>query len=198
VHEGGFDAGPRRLLGAAHGVGGELWSLVVALGAEHPILRARLDDLAGLGQRDEDGLLYWLPDNGELDFPMLSSWCNGVAGHTLLWCECARQTGRDEWMELARRSAESTSFLGSTNAGICCGLAGHALVLQRYADVSGDARYAKRAHARLRKAAQIWERAAGLPFGFWQGALGVALVCMKRERRERDFPCVDVARAVGA
>jgi lantibiotic modifying enzyme len=196
VYERGFDAGPRRLLGAAHGVGGELWALVLALGAEHAVARAGLEALAALGHRDEEGLLYWLPTNGELEFTMLATWCNGVAGHTLLWCECAAQTGRAEWLDLARRSAETTSFLGADNAGICCGLAGHALVLDRYADVSGDKRYTKRAYARLARAARLFDGSPDYRLQFWQGALGVALVAMKRARGERDFPCIEAARAV--
>jgi hypothetical protein len=196
VHERGLDAGPRRILGGAHGVGGELWALLVSLGADHAVVRAGLETLAALGQRDEEGLLYWLPSDGAPDFDMLATWCNGVAGHTLLWCECAAQTGRAEWLDLARRSAETLSFLGSDNAGICCGLAGHALVLQRYADVSGDRRYTKRAHARLARAAQTLQRLPDNRLQLWQGVLGVALVGMKRARGERDFPCIEAIRAV--
>ena len=51
--------GPTELFGFAHGIAGELWALVVALGAQHPTVTARLTELVGLAETDEDGLPYW-------------------------------------------------------------------------------------------------------------------------------------------
>ena len=84
----------------------------------------------------------------------------------------------------------------STNSSLCCGLAGHAVALQRYADLSGDARFARRAYARLTRAAETIDGAPDDQWlGLWQGALGVALVGLSRLKGEKTFPCLEVPPA---
>jgi hypothetical protein len=189
-HRAPLDPGPADYLGFGHGLAGELWALVAALGAEHEIVRARLAELAALRELDEEGLVYWLPARASQATFLLGTWCNGMAGHTLLWSEVARQTGSEESMDLARRCAESTSILSNGSPTLCCGLTGHAMALQRFADVSGEAAYARRAYRRLASALPLAEREIGSVFlGLWQGSLGIALVAMGRLCGERTIPC---------
>ncbi len=169
---------PDALLGFAHGVAGELWSLVTIVGAEHDVVRRRLAELAALRERDEEGLVYWLPAGGG-EATMLGALCNGMPGHTVLWCEVFAQTRSDAAASLARECAESTDVLRTWIPTLCCGLAGQAVALQRYASVSGDHRFAVRAYARLRRAIRAVDAGEAIPFlGLWQGALGVAWAAM--------------------
>ena len=181
-------------LGFAHGIAGELWALVVERGAADPTVRARLDELAALGEADEEGLVYWPASPGALTIELLGTWCNGIAGHALLWCEVARQTRAEEALARARKCAETVGVLRNGTASICCGHAGQALALERYADLVGDAKTRRRAYSRLTSAARMVEAQASHPesvfVGLWQGALGVALVAMGRLAGERGVVCL--------
>jgi hypothetical protein len=178
-YAGALDPGPDEALGFAHGIAGELWSLVTLVGAGHPVVRARLGELGAVRELDEDDLVYWLPRRGSEETDMLGTLCNGMPGHTLLWCEVARQTRDPAAIELATRCAESTDVLVTRMPTLCCGLAGQALALTRYAELSGDSGAAERAQARLLEAIErAWP--AELPLlSLWQGLLGIALVCLE-------------------
>lgn len=195
-HSAALDPGPRDPLGFAHGVAGELWGLVVAIGAHHEVVHTRLSELAALREFDEDGLVYWLPSlvgNGSVP-SLLGSWCNGMPGHTLLWCEVARQTRNEAAMELARLCAVTSSRLFIPGSTFCCGLAGASVALQRYAELSGDIRYARRAYARLMRAIRIAETRGKIAFlALMQGTLGIALIALGRLHSERTIPLLDPA-----
>jgi hypothetical protein len=194
-HAKALEPGPDDLLGLAHGVAGELWALVHAIGAHHETASARLAELAALGEFDENGLLYWLPRakcSTPLNAALLGSWCNGMAGHTLLWCAVARQTRSEPALELARLCAQTTARLAIPLPTLCCGLAGASLALQRYAELSGDVRYRRRAYALLVRAARLAGTDEALPFApLMQGTLGVALVVLERLHGERSIPLLE-------
>jgi lantibiotic modifying enzyme len=184
-------------LGVAHGVAGELLVLIQAVGAEHPHAKARLAELAGQRSFDDEGLVFWPQSRGKLSLELVGSWCNGVAGHCLLWTEVARQTGSAEALELARLAAESTFALPEVAGSLCCGMTGHALALQRYADVVGDSRWKRRAYERLVRATAACGAiggSSGSPdLGLWQGPLGVAMVAMRRLSGNRRVPFLEPA-----
>jgi serine/threonine-protein kinase len=189
--------------GFAHGLAGELWTLLAAVGVREPRVAARLAELAALAEEDEEGLVYWLPSRDEADTSFLGTWCNGMAGQTLLWTEVLRLRRTKKAKRLAARSAETLYVLLSANPSVCCGLAGQALALQRYADVAGDPVFDRRAYARLKRAATLVDRAVpGKPGGefalsFWQGSLGVALAALARLHHERFVPCLEPFGAAG-
>ena len=187
-----LDPGADDMLGFAHGIAGELWALAV-LEADQEIVRPHLSDLTALGERDDEGLLYWLPRRESSDVAMLGTLCNGMAGHTLLWCEVAKRTRDAAAMELAGLCARSTAVLVTPSPTLCCGLTGQAVALQRYAERSGDKRFTRRADARLARAIRIVEETGDeTPFlGVWQGVLGIALVAMGRLHGEQAIPCVE-------
>ena len=189
-----LDPGANDMLGFAHGIAGELWALAALLGADHAIVRPRLSDLTALSERDDEGLVYWLPRWGQSpDVPMLGTLCNGMAGHTLLWCEVARRTRDAAAIELAGLCARSVTVLVTASPTLCCGLTGQAVALHRYAERSGDRRFTRRADARLGRAIRIVEQAGDeTPFlGVWQGVLGIALIAMGRLHGEQAIPCVE-------
>ncbi|MGO8992006.1 MAG: lanthionine synthetase LanC family protein [Polyangiaceae bacterium] len=186
--------GPLDPLGFAHGVAGELWALVTLVGASDETVSARLRELQSTKQLDEEGLVYWPTSTGNETPNFLGTWCNGMAGHTLLWCEVARQLGTDASMAFAGQCAESSTILLDVTAGVCCGLAGHAIALARYGAIASDARFKPRAYGRLTSAIRNAQRGRVTGFlSLWQGTLGVALVAMRRMAGENGFPCIEGA-----
>jgi hypothetical protein len=183
-------ARPGDALGVAHGVAGELWVLVDEPGCDDAV-DARLSALAALRETDDEGRVYWPPSPGSDAVGMFGSWCNGMAGHTLLWCDVARRGCRPDARDLAARAAESLVVLDLPNATLCCGLAGQSIALQRYAHLSGGARFTRLSATRLRRAIHLADEEGSLPFlDLWPGVLGVALVALRRLHREWGFPCV--------
>jgi eukaryotic-like serine/threonine-protein kinase len=190
-HKDPLAASPRDYLGFAHGIAGELWALAAALGADHAIVSERLAELAALHETDEDGLLYWRPSAESSSVELLGTWCNGMPGHALLWCEVARQTRSLESIELARKCAEAVGVLENAEPSLCCGHAGQAFALQQQAELSGDAIGAKQAHARLVSATRMVDAQGEVtPLALWQGGLGVALVAMARLSGETGIVCL--------
>jgi hypothetical protein len=197
AHRAPIDAETPSYRGLAHGLAGDLWALVMTLGADHPVVKARLTELAALHDVDEDGLVYWLPVRGTDDLKTLGTWCNGIAGMSLLWTEVARQRGTESSLRFAGKVATSVHVVRGATASLCCGRAGQALAMQRYADVAGDSRFAKRAYARLTEATTLLETSDGaFGLGLWQGTLGVALAALWRLHGERTFPCIEPLEAV--
>jgi hypothetical protein len=177
----------------AHGVAGELWALLVAHGPEHPRVKARLAELAALRDVDDEGLPFWrLSPGAPLDF-MIGSWCGGMVGHTLLRCRAARGSKRDASRTLAGASAETTAIASTASPTLCCGLAGQSFALQRWAVVSGDACFSRRAYGRLKRAVTVYRQDDPWFFALYQGALGIALVAMTRvhESARPTFPCIE-------
>jgi hypothetical protein len=74
---------------------------------------------------------------------------------------------------------------------MCCGLTGQALALQRFADLAGDARFARRAYERLARAAEIAEPMRDVLLSLWHGSLGVALVAEQRLHGIKCFPLLE-------
>jgi hypothetical protein len=145
-----------------------------------------------LQRKDDEGFVYWPGTASHVDASLVASWCTGVAGHTLLWSEVARQTGTRADRDLAAECARTTAFVPSGHAGLCCGLAGQSIALQRFADLSGDPRYARRAYERLVRATALADRDRSGDLLLWKGALGVALAALARLRGERLFPVLGV------
>jgi len=185
--------GPNDPLGFAHGLAGELWTLASTRDEEPGPLDPGLADLLAAAETDDEGLIYWGTRRSEISPELLGAWCVGLAGHTLLWCAAALRTRREAHLGLARRAAESTWVVRTTNPSLCCGLAGQAIALQRYASLVDDPLFRRRARDRLAHAAQILEASGDTSrlLGLWQGSLGVALVAMARRRGEHALPCLE-------
>jgi hypothetical protein len=186
-----IDAQRDEFLGFAHGFAGELWALATFLGADHEVIRPRLAELFAVRETDEEELVYWLPRPRSDSTSFLGTLCNGMPGHSLLWSEVARQTQSDADRERAALCAQSAEILLTPVPTLCCGLAGQAIALQRYADLSGEKRFARIAEARLIRATRIAER-DGTPFlSLWTGALGIALVALGWLHGEHTLPCLE-------
>ena len=124
-----------RALGAAHGWSGILFSALrwceSSKASVPPQLAGRLAQLASMGQ-PAGRAMRWPRTAGEpvSDQLLTASWCNGSAGHALLWTAAARrwrQQGYERLAEMAGWSAFEDSAQAPGN--LCCGLAGRAYAL---------------------------------------------------------------------
>jgi len=174
-------------VGIGHGLAGELFVLVSAVGVEG--VGDRIERLIALRKRDRKGRTYWLSPRQSL--ATLGSWCNGMPGHAMLWMEVARQTRASRFAELARGAIETTAHLPSGGAGLCCGMPGAALVLLRHADLTGVPADEARAEELLLRTMAADRQHPGRGLAFWQGSLGLALVGMMRLSGEHRLPCIE-------
>jgi Lanthionine synthetase C-like protein len=77
-----------------------------------------------------------------------AGWCDGSAGHLYLWLRAWRTTGEEAYEDRARDAAfHCGSALTSRRSGLCCGLAGQAVALAHFAQVTRDATARARANA---------------------------------------------------
>jgi serine/threonine protein kinase len=124
-----------RSLGIAHGWGGLLFALLrwcQAAGEAAEPYRGKLEELAALREPDGTGI-RWPMHNRSIDRPTyMSGWCNGPAGHALLWA-------------LAHDLP-----LGN----LCCGLAGVGYACAAAHRVTGDAVWLSRARNAGRRACE--------------------------------------------
>lgn len=176
-------------LGFAHGLAGELWALANAgytdeAAREWQALDAR-------SERDARYVLWPAHAGAPIADDRRATLCHGVTGHALT-CEAlaasGHRTARERW-----KSAANTAFrLSSPAIGLCCGVAGQALVLYRYARTHKDALYARRARRRLQQAIAIARPVLRVsPPRLWRGPLGVALVALRMLARETHLPALE-------
>jgi len=174
----------------AHGIAGELFACFVAK-CPRELLNARLDEFLQLSV-SEPPLVLWPRAVGSPDYGFgPASWCNGIAGITVMLCRAAEYLESQRLFDVACRAA-FTSFrfrLGSNNPGVCCGTAGQALAIAMFARVSKDRMFLQRAKSRLRQAI---DDADNLRLEtLWQGRLGIALAALIARSGPVFFPVIE-------
>ncbi len=174
--------------GFAHGLSAELFVCLDCASAAD-VVEARLREFAELAVH-QPPLTMWRARVGEPGFsPLPGSWCNGLAGNLLLFCRAAEILRSDYYRALAAQIAHTTFAVRSADASLCCGSSGQALALARYARLSGDRRFRRRARARLDQALAQSRR---LPLEkLWQGQAGVALTALRFMAGGGRFPVVE-------
>ena len=130
-------------LGVAHGWAGLLlaalrWS---DASGEAPAgwVVDRLDELAALGRPSPAGLQWpWTNEAGGAGRVTVPGWCNGTAGHVMLWLQAHRSLGDDRFSRMAERAG---AHLAATAAGppqLCCGPPGQAYAMLDLHHTTGD------------------------------------------------------------
>jgi serine/threonine-protein kinase len=177
-------------LGVAHGIAGALLAALRWDPARGEI-RARLDELLGHASTG-DGLILWPRTlGGPVVGPFAGTWCNGIAGFLLLLCRAYEVFGDARYRRAARAAAATTGLLRAVDASVCCGAAGQAIALDRYARLTNRSSDRRRATVRLHRAVA---RAEALGMGLMQGRLGVALATLALcGRRPLAIPVFDPA-----
>lgn len=173
-------------LGIAHGWAGLAFALLRWARATkkkaHPIVEAALDELAALAEPHRGGL-RWPVYNTSRPRAYWEGWCNGTAGHTMLFALAQAVLPAERFGEIAERAATS-AWAAETHVGtLCCGLGGIGYALLAAHRLTGSAFWLKRART-------IAARAAGdrsryfLRDSLYKGAVGVAVLAEDLEQPE--------------
>lgn len=176
-------------LGLAHGRAGFLYGLLLfsrAAGDAVPTEVAdRLAELAALAEPRGRGLAWpWEDGRGDRHGPaVMAGWCGGSAGFVHLFCEAHAALGGD-WLRLAQGAAWQTWEGGPENGTLCCGLAGRAYALARFARASGETAWLPRARELAARAVPAIARTAERRDCLLKGELGVAAAIADLENPE--------------
>jgi hypothetical protein len=133
---------------------------------------------------------------GALPRVMERSWCNGSAGHLLLWAQAYERTGEKTYLELARASARSTlTLVRGARPDLCCGLGGRAFALLAMDRIEPGRGWYGRALEMTFRAMRAAQAAIGAwPNGLFKGYPG--LVCLIADldtpsHKRKGFPLVE-------
>jgi serine/threonine-protein kinase len=144
-------------LGLAHGWAGLLFALLrwsQARGESAEPYRARLDELGALHEPHGLGIRWPVENRTVPRASYVESWCNGSAGHALLWALAYERLGDATYGVYAERSAASAWSSEVELGTVCCGLAGVGYACAAAHRVSGDAVWLSRARLSARRACE--------------------------------------------
>lgn len=188
--------GPVTHLGLAHGWAGLiytalLWSQTTGTTVS-PAVEVRLLELAELAERTPHGLAWpWqLGRKGQF----VPGWCNGHAGHVFLWALAHRVYGEAAYLRLAEGVAMEAFHSTVAAPTLCCGAAGQAYSQLAMFRLTGDNEWLDRARQLTRNAVSQCHsirrnREQALPFSFYKGDVGVAVVAAEiNEPRYASMP----------
>ncbi len=175
---------PGTFVGLAHGLAGAIQASL-RWNPNHPSITSALDQLVDTASTGE-GLILWPRRlDGPVPDEFADSWCNGIAGHTLLLVEASRAQAEPRHLDAVRAALDTVQLMRASHPTLCCGACGQAVALFR----SSDARDRRRAFVRLRTALP---EARALTNTLMQGRLGVALVALDLlDRRPPRIPIFD-------
>jgi hypothetical protein len=133
---------------------------------------------------------------GALPPVMERSFCNGSAGHALLWTKAYECTGQRAYLQMARASARSTlAGLRGASADLCCGFGGRAFALLAMERVEPGRGWYDRAIEMAFRAMRAAQAGIGAwPNGLLKGYPG--LVCLVGDldappQKRKGFPLVE-------
>jgi hypothetical protein len=183
-------------LGVAHGWAGLLyvllrWRMSTNMPTDE-IVKERLDELREWAQPHAGGLRWPVHNRvGPVDF--LDGWCNGTAGHTMLFELAHRTLEDDEYAEIAIRAAEAAQMTDTELGTLCCGLAGIGYASLSAYRITGDKIWRQRAELLAQRAANC---TSDLFYdgSLYKGAVGVAV--LEEELSECDHAAMPVFEPV--
>ncbi len=174
--------GGRSRLGFAHGVAGVVFA-ALADGTSRETSEAA-DRLRGLPAMIRKGI-RWPVRAGSSYF--MPGWCNGVAGHLLVWTrlwQWSAETADREMMErIAWGIVESRTSMGN----LCCGAAGQAVSLAVFAAAAAEPSWRRRAQEFLDKLEPQWPK-DDHPQSLYRGELGLLLARLECDASVPRFP----------
>ena len=165
-------------LGVAHGWAGLIYSLLrwtKACGiAVPPLVVPALDELTSLAEPHSGGL-RWPIYNSTSARSYMEGWCNGTAGHALVFAWAHDVLGIGQFGELAERAAWSAWSAETETGSLCCGMGGIAYALLAMYRLTRSELWLERARLTARRAAgdgsKHFQRDA-----LYKGAVGVAVL----------------------
>jgi len=161
--------GNRRYLGFAHGVAGLVFTTYAC--GDPRKASPLLEELRHTGSRLKRGLRW--PVHANSNF-FLDGWCNGVAGHLLMWTKVWQHSQDDKDLEMLDRIAWGVWESGIGLSNLCCGAAGQAIILASFSSVIDDRRWKVRAADFLNVVPPRWSKYEP-PQSLFNGELGLLL-----------------------
>jgi serine/threonine-protein kinase len=167
-----------KMLGIAHGWGGLIFALLRWARATQrdvdSIVPSALDALATLAEPHGGGV-RWPVYNATRSPSFMDGWCNGTAGHVMLFALAHDMLRTGSFGELAERAAMSAWETDMQIGTLCCGLAGTGYALAAVHRLTGAEVWLQRARTVARRAAadnsKYFFRDA-----LYKGAVGVAVL----------------------
>ncbi len=181
--------------GIAHGWGGLLFALLrwAQVTGEPPSERVarRLEELGGLATPVGRGYeLPWILRSGSRG--SMSGWCNGSAGHVLLWCQASATYGDDRHLDLAERFGWHVWEAGEPAGSLCCGRVGRAYALLSLYRATGDRAWLDRATTLAERCAAEPQFEEGRETSLFRGPLALATLAADLEQPELSaFPLLE-------
>lgn len=166
-------------LGIAHGWGGFIfallrWSRATGREVDSGVAGA-LDELAELAEPHGVGV-RWPLENRMIASPSyMEGWCNGTAGHTMLFTLAHDALRAGSYGELAERAAISMWAAETRSGTLCCGLGGIAYALLAVQRLTGSDVWLERARRTARRAAADSSKHF-LRDSLYKGAVGIAVL----------------------
>ncbi len=168
-------------LGVAHGWAGVLLATLrwcdVLHAAPPERLVDRLEQLAAVAEPTAAGVRWpWTNPTGAGSRLSVPGWCNGTAGHTLLWVQAHRSLGDDRWLTLAERAGAETAAAHGGVAQLCCGSAGQAYALLELHRHTGERGWLDAAREQGTAAAEALGGRDLIRGSLFKGEVGVAVL----------------------
>jgi eukaryotic-like serine/threonine-protein kinase len=163
------------VLGFAHGTAGQVFT-TYACGLEKiasPLIQ-QLREMAIPSQKAP----IWPVRAGSHHF--WPGWCNGLAGHLLMWTKVWQHSHANDDRELLDRLASGVWKYRMQPGSICCGAAGQAIALASFSSAVGDAHLKRRTVNWLHSLRPRWSKEAPAQ-SLFQGKLGLLLAPIECE-----------------
>jgi serine/threonine-protein kinase len=184
-------------LGVAHGDAGVAHALLrwsAATGTDpDPVVAECLDELLEIAEPHAGGLRWPVePASGPAHY--VDGWCNGAAGHAMVFGLAHERLGRNDYAEAALSAALSAAATETELGTLCCGLGGVAYALLCAHRISGDPCWRALAERTARRAA----RCHGPTFhrdALYKGEVGVAVLL--EDLRSAERPGMPVFESAG-
>lgn len=170
-------------LGFAHGITGQVYA-TYACGEPNiavPLIQ-HLRDAASSHQKT----MIWPERAGSHHFS--AGWCNGLAGHLLMWTKVSQHSSAHDDRELLDRLAWGVWKYRMPLGSLCCGAAGQAVVLAAFSSTTGDPHWKRKTLAWLHSFRPRWT-IYNPPQSLFYGKLGFMLARIECEYAVRpQFP----------
>jgi serine/threonine-protein kinase len=169
-------------LGFAHGTAGMVFGALTSGSSK------RVEEAAGrlrtLTVMMRKGIRWPVRAGGSYFMP---GWCNGVAGHLLMWMRVWQCSGQPEDREMMERVAWGVMESRTSMGNLCCGAAGQAVALASFAAATGDPAWRRRATEFLDRLQPRWPK-DDHPQSLFRGQLGLLLVRLECDSDTPRFP----------
>jgi eukaryotic-like serine/threonine-protein kinase len=167
------------MLGIAHGWAGIVFALLRWARATGVTVDASvvgvLDELADLAEPHGAGLRWPVHNSAKRSPTYMEGWCNGTAGHTMLYALAHEVLGAGKYGEFAERAAISAWGAETQLGTLCCGLGGTGYALLAAHRLTGSELWLERARVTTRRAAADSSKNF-LRDSLYKGAVGVAVL----------------------